>query len=188
MLKRNLTGFGTLHVWTEADRPVPNHMVKHVLAPMPVKKGWWYKMQMFNPKHYSGNLLYFDLDVVIVSNIDWIVQHDPKQFWTINDFSRLQRYPGWHSINSSVMWFNVNAMSYVWSQFESRHTQEHRGDQDFLNAVVKQRQYLDEDKVLSWRWQAHNKPLSNPASILVFHGQPKPHDLLDNVVVKQHWK
>ena len=163
-------------------------MTKHNLEPMNVRKGWWYKMQMFNPKHYSGNLLYFDLDVVIVSNIDWIVQHDPKQFWTINDFSRLQRYPGWHSINSSVMWFNVNAMSYVWSQFESRHTQEHRGDQDFLNAVVKQRQYLDEDKVLSWRWQAHNKPLSNPASILVFHGQPKPHDLLDNVVVKQHWK
>ena len=187
MLSRHLTNFGKLHVWTEANRPVPEHMVKHVLEPMNTPLGWWYKMQMFDSTHYAGDLLYMDLDVVVVNNIDWIVQHNPDEFWTINDFLYLQQHPGWHRINSSIMWFNTQRMSWLWNQFGPDDTGRHRGDQDYLEHHIKHRQYLDPKRVISWRWQAQNKPIDDPVSVLVFHGQPKPHELLDNVVIKQHW-
>jgi hypothetical protein len=188
MLSRHLTNFGQLHVWTEADRPMPDHMVKHVLEPMNTPLGWWYKMQLFNRQHYSGNLLYFDLDVIIVNSINWIAELDPQQFWAVNDFLYLQSGDGYHSINSSVMWYNTEKMSWLWDKFKPIHMAQHRGDQDYLEHEIHHRQYFDTQKVLSWRWQAQNAPLNSLASILVFHGQPKPHDLLDNVVVKQHWR
>ena len=85
MLSRNSSEPISLHVYTEANRPVPSHMVKHVLTPMPVRKGWWYKMQIFDPAHFQGNLLYFDLDTVIAGNLDWIQDCDPANFWCVKE-------------------------------------------------------------------------------------------------------
>ena len=182
MLKRNLSAFGTFHVWTEADRPVPDHMVKHVLTPMPVRKGWWYKMQIFDPAHFQGNLLYFDLDTVIAGNLDWIRNCDPANFWCVKDFLYLQSYEGWHSINSSMMWFNTQRMAPVWHQFQELGAQGYRGDQDFLQAHVGSRRYFDTNRVVSWRWQAC-RGIEPDASVLVFHGQPKPHEVTDPEIV-----
>lgn len=187
MLSRHLTNFGQLHVWTEKERPVPDHMVKHVLEPMDAKKGWWYKMQLFDPRHYAGNLLYMDLDVVVVNNIDWIVEHNPNEFWTVKDFLYLQMPLGWHSINSSVMWFNTQKMSWLWNKFRPVDMAHHRGDQDYLEQEIKHRQYLDSERIISWRWQAQGTEIPGNTSVLVFHGRPKPHELLDDVVIKQHW-
>ena len=111
MLNRHLTRGARLHVYTEASRAVPAHMVRHDLTEWPGvsgrKRSWWYKMQLFNPAHFSGQLLYFDLDTVIVSNIDWIINLSPVFFWTIKDFRSLWR-PDLQSMNSSVMYWNTN--------------------------------------------------------------------------------
>jgi len=53
-------------------------MIKHVLTEWPgvagPKRSWWYKMQLFNNEHHQGDLLYFDLDTVIVRDISWIAR------------------------------------------------------------------------------------------------------------------
>lgn len=213
MLKRNLPQGIRFHVYTEHDRPVPAHMIKHVLKDWPgiggPKRSWWYKMQLFNPEHHSGNLLYFDLDCVIISDIEWIPVLSTECFWTIRDFRYLQRQ-SYAGMNSSIMWWNVARYAHVWHEFDkqdiNRIVTQYPGDQDYLGVVIDptQRRYFDPQHVQSWRWEVADggydftgrkakKPgsgahIGDNASILVFHGRPKPHECTNNPVIAGHWQ
>jgi len=211
MLQRNLTREFNLHVYTEADRPVPDHMIKHCLTGWPdirADRAWWYKMQLFNPEHHAGPLLYFDLDTVIVNNIDWIVDTPTTYFNTVRDFKCLWS-PHSTGINSSIMWWDTVRYSYVWDEFSKnsrRETQlKYRGDQDFISQIIpqNQRRYFAPERVKSWRWQCldggynfkkrrHYAPgtgtsLFKETSVLIFHGKPKPSEVQDPVIL-QHWR
>jgi hypothetical protein len=211
MLSRHLSPTVKLHVYTQADCAVPGHMIKHVLTEWPIahaSRAWWYKIQLFNPTHHSGPLLYFDLDTVIVDNIDWIWQHPTRYFWAVKDFKYLWR-PTSTDINSSIMWWDTNQHRHVWDNFATQNlTQvmsQYRGDQDYISARIdyNQRRFFDTDKVKSWRWQCldggynfdkkrHFKPgtgtkFDEQTSVLIFHGKPKPDQITDTVVL-QHWQ
>jgi hypothetical protein len=187
-------------------------MIRHDLTEWPgiagPRKSWWYKLQLFNPAHHSGNLLYLDLDIVLVRSIDWIRTLDPAQFWSIRDFKYLQR-PHLTTINSSMMWFNVNEYSYVWQQFSSGNIEQtsrrYPGDQDYLAQTIdRNRQRFFEDRYFqSYRWQCldggfdfqkrkYRAPGSGVAvtgdtAAIVFHGRPNPHESQDPLIV-QHWQ
>lgn len=209
MLTRNLSGGVRMHVYTEHHRSVPPHMIKHCLEDWPgvsgPKRSWWHKMQLFNPEHHQGNLLYFDLDCVIVRDIDWITELSTEKFWTIKDFRYLQN-PMLSTINSSIMWWNVEKYSYVWDKFKSldidQTVKQYHGDQDFLNATIdyNNRRYFDNRLIESYRWQACDggydfsqrqakqpgtgTKITGDTSVLVFHGQPKPHEVHDPLIVQ----
>lgn len=212
MVQRNMSMPVTLHVWTEHDRSVPPQYVKHCLEEWPgisgPKKSWWYKLQMFNPQHFTGDLLYFDLDVVICNDINWIVEHDTRYFWTIHDFRRLYN-PNYLRMNSSIMWWNVTQFGWVWDRFLTLGPTEavgrYHGDQDFLQDTITdvQRRWLPDQNVQSWRWSAwdggmnfstrqHLAPgtgtqIGTGVSVLVFHGNPKPHAIKD-AVIQNLWR
>jgi len=210
MLSRNLSNGIRLHVYTEPDRKVPEHMIKHELRDLKVsgpRKAWWYKLQLFNQKQYQGPLLYFDLDTVIVDNIDWITHQSLDYFWAPRDFKRLWR-PSHTGINSSVMWWDTTKFGDVWQQFRDQDftllQRRYPGDQDFLSDAIGQtkRRFLDEKLIKSWKWECldggwdfkrrcHLTPgtgtQSFPAGVMIFHGAPKPHDVADPVVL-EHWK
>jgi hypothetical protein len=210
MLSRNLSMGIILHVYTEAERDVPDHMIKHSLRDLGVsgpKKSWWYKLQLFNNKHHQGPLLYFDLDVVITDNIDWIVRQPLEYLWAPRDFKHLWQ-PYHAGINSSVMWWDTNKFAHVWHQFQEQDfnllRRRYHGDQDFLSDVVDQtqRRFMDERLIRSWKWECldggwdfERRCYKTPdtgtdlksAGILVFHGNPKPHECND-LVINQHWK
>ena len=211
MLSRHLSAGVRLHVYTEADRPVPAPMVKHVLAnwgDLGHKRNWWYKMQLFNTHHHAGPLLYFDLDTVIVQNIDWIVQSNLDYFWAIRDFKYLWR-PAHYGVNSSIMWWDTAKFQHVWTGFSQQDfkslLRKYHGDQDFITDAIPQpdRRLLDANRIKSWRWQAlnggydftgktHRAPTSgtqihSDTSVLIFHGDPKPDKISDPVIV-EHWK
>lgn len=211
MLSRNLARPIRLHVWTESHRQVPPHMIKHNLEEWPgisgPRQSWWYKMQMFNPDIFPGQLLYFDLDVVLVRPIDWILECSPDHFWAIRDFKYLQR-PTWQGMNSSVMYWNNEKFRNIWKEFNNRGVSDiskhFPGDQDFLNSVVPQRdlRFFNENLVQSWRWQVSDGGLDlrtrtvrspnsgalidSNVSVVVFHGKPKPHEVRDQTII-QHW-
>jgi lipopolysaccharide biosynthesis glycosyltransferase len=204
MIAKNSTREFRLHVFTEADRPVPAHMIKHELTSWPAvhgpKKAWWYKMQMFDTVHHRGPLLYFDLDVVITGNIDWIWNLDQERFWGIRDFRYLWR-PNWNGINSSVMFWNTGRMQWIWQNFQENSidstVRRFHGDQDFLNSLIppSTKRFFAEERFQSWRWQVldggidvKTRTYARPGSgaaihpntrVIVFHGQPKPHEVTD---------
>jgi hypothetical protein len=211
MLNRHISVGVRFHVYTEADRTVPAPWIKHALTDWKIsgpKKAWWYKMQLFDPAHHSGPLLYFDLDVVIVNNIDWIWKLPLNYFWTIRDFKYLWR-PTHYGINSSVMWWHTQHHQQVWQAFSAQRLdsimRKNRGDQDYLTQAINknQRNFFDFDRVASWRWQAldggynfgqrmYNRPgagtvIDNRTSVLIFHGDPKPDQVAD-LTILQHWQ
>ena len=160
MLTRNLQGGIRFHVYTEGSRAVPPHMIKHALTEWPgisgPKRSWWYKMQLFNAEHHAGNLLYFDLDCVIVNDLQWLVELSTQNFWTIRDFRYLQRQA--HSgMNSSVMWWNTEHYQHVWKEVIGQNieqfTSKYRGDQDLISALIPvgNRRFFNTDWVKSWR-------------------------------------
>jgi hypothetical protein len=211
MLNRHISVGINMHVYTEADRPVPAPMIKHELTDWGIggpRRSWWYKLQLFNSKHHAGPLLYFDLDTVIVKNIDWIWNLPLKYFWTVQDFKYLWR-PAHQGVNSSIMWWDTRVYDHVWNNFKLQDLptliKKHTGDQDYINIAVDNSlvRFLDTNKVKSWRWQCFDggynfkqRTYQNPGSgtwltadtsVVIFHGKPKPADLVDPVV-KMHWK
>jgi hypothetical protein len=186
-------------------------MIKHELTEWAIDRpgrGWWYKMQLFNSAHHSGPMLYFDLDTIIVGDLDWIWQQPTAYFWAIRDFKYLWR-PNHCGLNSSVMWWDTRLYQSVWDDFSQKDLnwimQTYRGDQDYISAAISenQRRMFDTRRVQSWRWQCldggynfqrrqHATPgtgtqFSDTTSIMVFHGSPKPIDLQDPVIL-QHWQ
>jgi hypothetical protein len=211
MLSRHITAGIRMHVFTEEDRPVPAHMIKHVLLDWEItgpKQSWWYKMQLFNPEHHAGPLLYFDLDTVIVSNIDWIYNLPLRYFWTVRDFKYL-----WNSthygINSSIMWWDTQRYDYIWNNFKNidiKHAiKRWRGDQDYITDTLNKEtlRFFEPDRVQSWRWQCldggynfkhkiYQAPntgtvIKPETSVLIFHGKPKP-DLVADSAIQYHWR
>lgn len=210
-LVRNLTPAVRMHVFTEANRPVPKPFIHHALEEWPgirgPKSSWWYKIQIFNNQLHSGDLLYFDLDTIITGNIDWIWKKDPKQFHAVRDFKHLFR-PHRTTLNSSVMWFNVNEYNYIYQQFDPELVRSKRiryhGDQDYIHDMVPDERlcYLDPDKIKSYKWEVkeggfdfQQRRSKNPGSptlldgvdVLIFHGNPKPAKITDAEVL-QYWR
>jgi hypothetical protein len=186
-------------------------MVKHKLVDWHIsgpKQAWWYKMQLFNSEHYHGPLLYFDLDVVIVQNLDWIWQLPLDRFYAVRDFKHLWR-PTNYDVNSSVMWWDTTKFDHVWQDFKLQPLktvmERYRGDQDYISAAIPQteRQFFPINRIQSYRWQCldggydfsrkkHHNPgtgtcLTDLTSVLVFHGQPKPAGIRD-YVIEQNWR
>lgn len=211
MLQRNITPGIRLHVYTEPGRAVPEPMIKHELQDWGIsgaRKSWWYKMQLFNPQHHAGPLLYFDLDVVVLKNIDWILGMNNNCFWALRDFKSLWR-PSHQGINSSVMWWDTRKFESVWTGFKKHNLatvmKQYHGDQDYITHYLDQRllRFFPEDRIQSWRWQCKDggydfkrriylQPgagtiLPRNTDILVFHGKPKPADINDPIVT-EHWK
>lgn len=209
MLCRHWSRPVTLHVYTESSRSVPLPYVRHDLIEWPKisgpKKSWWYKLQLFNRTQWDGPLIYFDLDVVIVNELNWLNDLDLAYFWSIHDFKRLYK-KDFLGINSSVMAWDNRKFGYIWDNIQNVNihtiTSRFRGDQDYLQTVVEKSRlkYFPLNRIVSWRWQALKG--SNPAqtrirpnvnagtvisadnSVLVFHGQPKPHQVNDPVIQK----
>jgi hypothetical protein len=211
MLNRHITQGIRLHVYTEADRPVPEPMIKHVLTDWGIsgpKRAWWYKMQLFNPEHHAGPLLYFDLDTVIIGNLNWLTALPTQHFWGIRDFKHLWK-PMFYGVNSSVMYWDTTRFDSVWKMFCQENFNAvisgYHGDQDYITAKIPttQRRFFPIEQVKSWRWECldggYNFKKSrflqpgtgtNPpesTSILVFHGNPKPDKITDSYIQK-HWQ
>jgi len=211
MLHRHLGQDVRLHVFTESHRPVPAPYIRHDLVSWPGAEGprgaWWNKLQMFAPGHFSGPVLYFDLDVVIVRSIQWMRELDPQTFWAIRDFRRLWR-PNWHGINSSVMMWSGPLWHHLVRDIDPEILpgirRQHAGDQDYLTAVLPRDRvgFFPEDRIQSWRWQVqdggmdmrtrqYHRPgagaVPGPETdIVIFHGRPKPHQI-SGPWIDQHW-
>lgn len=208
MLQRNIPQGVRMHVYTEPERPVPSHMIRHDLINWPgvsgPRRSWWYKLQLFDPMHHQGNMLYFDLDTVIVRDLEWILSLDPAYLWGIQDFKYLQN-PSRMTLNSSIMWWHVPSFGDVWHNFCKQDIatvmRRYPGDQDYIQATLGHGRirYFEQHHVQSWRWQCldggydfdrrvHHRPdtgtVINPDTrVIVFHGNPKPHMITESIIV-----
>jgi hypothetical protein len=104
---------------------------------------------MFAPEMpIKGNILFFDLDVVIFDNIDPLFSH-PGKFNIIRDFNRC-RVKDWKLSNSSCMRWQAGTMDYLWTEFKDRSAQimqQNHGDQDWITKRAAGRHHMVSGRV-----------------------------------------
>lgn len=211
MTKRHTTIPYEFVCFTDDTRDINPDVRTIPLKPIGVY-GWWYKVIFFDKNFpLDGNILYFDLDVVINSNIDRLFLNQPDKFNIIRDFNRSLR-KDWSRMNSSVFRLKTGSLSYVYDNFFKNHAMEmrrHHGDQDWIFAQVGKNKndwcFWPDEWIQSYKWEMRDRndldringirnfknqkePKVLPKTcVAVFHGEPHPHQC-DDKWVKENWK
>jgi hypothetical protein len=106
------------------------------------------------------------------------------------------------------MWWDTQKYQHIWHDFVRQDLQhvmrKYPGDQDYISAMIgPDSRFLDQHGIVSWRWQCldggydfrnrrgrtpgSGTVVPNQASVMVFHGNPKP-DMIADATVLQHWR
>lgn len=204
MVSRHMTVPYEFVCLTDDQHPIEG--VKSICQPNAnYNKGWWHKTHMFDGNlPLSGRILYFDLDVVIHSNIDKLAMYHRDQFLGIHDFNR-KFYPSWKYLNSSVMAWNHGTQNQIYSQFKQTPAEAMRmqGDQDWIWKLCQNKiKFWPKEWIQSYKWEIRSRDeltiidgkrkfrdikndisVSPECSVAVFHGEPNPCAVQDKFVV-----
>ena len=175
MVRRNLPeGFaGDFTVFT--DNPSETYAPGIIARPLPFKaQGWWAKLGLFKEDvfPYGERVLFFDLDTLICGPIDALAAYD-GDFAILQDFFRKG---GWQS--SVMAWKAGTKQSIFYDYLAAGCPVDPGGDQWWIEQCVKRPDILQmkfPDMFESYKL-LRGYP-SKKASIIVFHGQPRPHEV-----------
>lgn len=150
-------------------------------------RGWWHKLTLFMPPRglEDRRLIFLDLDTVITGPIDFLFDFDGP-FCILADFYQPEKF------NSSVMSIAPGFGRHIWERFVVMGPEKvmgsYYGDQEWITDQL-QWAHL-------WQVQAPGKIASykanelrdgpKDASIVCFHGEPKPHEF-DRGWVRDAW-
>lgn len=198
MVKRNISAPFQFYCLTESS--VGLHTDVCVL-PLPDLglHGWWYKLLLFQKDFYGldGDILYIDLDMVIMSSIDDFFSYAPDQFCILEAFNRPVSYA------SGLMRFQIGRYSHVFDRFmRSKNDIMHSysgGDQVWINEHIDHASFWPKEWIVSYKNSCVTRPRWSfgklgaflgvgargiekqppPCKVLAFHGKPDPSDIID---------
>lgn len=156
--------------------------------------GYWSKIELFKLNITdTKRIIYFDLDTVIVNNIDQI-------FKVNSDFAALQP---WNPYNRNagmcasglMTWSNEKDYSYIYNNFNIEEIEKYpRGDQQFVSKMLMD--HGDKFEILqnlmpgifSYKRQCkRNGHYPSNARIICFHGKPRITQLMNVKWIKENW-
>jgi len=166
-VKRSFTVPFNFYVFTDAVDP----SIKYSQIRLPYIEGlegykknsgaWWYKLYLFaKDNNLKGTVIYFDLDVILTGNCDFLTQIPKDKFGIPKEWRK--EYSGSRQMyNSSVMVFSGGEYDFLWKLYLQRrlHAQPRlHGDQNFISIHLRfdTIHELDRDKVVSWRYNVYN--------------------------------
>lgn len=166
--------------------------------------GWWPKLELFKPGTFDGQVLYLDLDLVLTSSINRVVEvagTDLSKVWMRDDFSYSLRNPrkdigsdmrrtlgGVGTCNSSVMCWHGDAGRKVWDSFTQEAVKDLHGDQNHISRTLFPDGigFLPDEMVGSYKYgKIRSEPM---APIMVFHGNPKMDELPKSDPLRREWE
>lgn len=137
--------------------------------------GWWAKLELCRPD-IEGDLLYFDLDTVILGPLDDILK--------VGELTMLAdpyKKPG--VLGSGVMYVPQTDRESAWARFidrSERHMRSCRGgDQEFFVSTwgaknIARWQDLVPGQFVSYKADVRGKKVPPDARVVYFHGVPRP--------------
>ena len=153
------------------------------VRPLPFEglDGWWNKLALFKDGIFpdGDRILYLDLDTVITSGLDEIIKYE-GEFAILRDFYRPD------GLQSSVMIWRVGVAGKIWQSFQVNDFPKiDGGDQAWIERCAQLGiitpdilQDLYPHCFVSYKVHAKNN-IPKSAKMVVFHGQPRPHDVTD---------
>lgn len=191
-LRKNITTPFTITCLTNDATNIDMSLVNKVIPFKHDFPKWWGKIELFRTKIFRGKqVLYFDLDTFIVDNIDDIADYR-------GEFSGLRDFYHLYSMGSGVMSWNADNMTNIYNSFigqENKIINSYReGDQRWIDENKPSIHFMQDmfpKKVVSYK--VHCKPVTGEAtipdiaSVVCFHGQPRPHNVPDTEL-KKYWK
>jgi len=142
----------------------------------------------------EGDVLFLDLDVVIIDSIDELFDH-PAEFLIIQDVKLKSKLIG----NSSVYRFRVGEHQNILDKFINNFEvvkNTHRNEQAYLSTEINNKGLLNfwpTEWCPSFKYHCmqpwpinYFKDASIPdgAKIIIFHGHPEPHEAIEGVTQK----
>lgn len=158
------------------------------------RRGAWRKISLFRPglADMSGQILGFDLDVVVTGDLADIVDHSPDRVVMRREWR--YEWRGKHGGHGSVFSFDPGLHPYLYDEFAAdpaRSVALHRGSEQYYTSMTalrhKQLAYLPGNLVCSFKRDAIPRPplnyflvprLPRDCRVMCFHGKPK----MDEVV------
>jgi hypothetical protein len=210
-VKRNTTVDFKFHCFTEDTTNLNAEIVTHPL-PFNTLEGWWNKLYLFSkdlPIPLGEKIFFIDLDTLIVSNIDSLLNLDCKDIIVLRDFYTgiATTVVGNDNVGSGLMsWYHGNYNN-IWTTFIANpklaiHEMNPHGDQKWVQKHATIRRYWQDvtlDKVVSFKVHC-NQGLPEKAAIVCYHGKPSipesysqrnrvwKFDIAPQLWVKDHWR
>lgn len=156
-----------LDVMVRGHLSAPHRFVCVEDSPWP---GWWAKVSLFEPGRFAGRVLYLDLDVTVVGDLEPLA-HYPAPFAIIKDWNR----PGF---NSSVMAWDAGVGAGLWAYFDESAMARLPGDQDWITERMPGAAIFPKPWCVSYK--RHVRPFGHvkpDTRVIVYHGLPKPWDV-----------
>lgn len=153
--------------------------------------GWWSKLELWRHDIHANPGLYLDLDNIIVGPMSRLLsQHDFRLgLKTMNDANRDGH------IQSAVMRWSRDWMLTHGREIYRGMTanpqkvmQDHPGgDQSYIESELDGWNLFPRTEVLSYKNDVLASGLTPEATVVQFHGEPKPHQLNDEDAFKKLW-
>jgi hypothetical protein len=159
------------------ERGNPSPLTPH---PSPVFGGWFRKLEIFRPGRFTGRVLYLDLDSVIVGALDPLAYR--KGAVHLKDW-------GWKdNVHFGGVWsFDAEQEGRrIWEAYNDSVPANFKDDQDWLTSLGIWGP-LPPHLVRSYRYHCSQNSPPPGASVVAFHGRPKPHEML-TPWVKEAWR
>lgn len=148
------------------DRDLPG---VETISPVENWQGWWNKLNLFALA--DGPSLYFDLDVIITGDLDYLVDYTANEFAAPANWAK----SGHGGIQSSVMAWN-GQWRRPFEQFDpDRDIERLWGDQEFI-WELRGDDWVRIPGVYSYKYHCIGG-LRGDESVVVFHGKPDPHEI-----------
>lgn len=192
-IKNNVTVDVELAVLTNDPTGINMEVVDRIIPMAHDFAGWWSKIELFRRGIFtSERVLYFDLDTVIVDNIDDIVMNE-SEFAGLLDFMSKPRF------QTGVMLWEPSKYHHIYDDFVKNprlvmgtHVE---GDAGWIRENIENKSYFNQilpKRIVSFKVHCYNaarKYINIPdnAAVVCFHGKPRPHTITDYKITK-HWK
>jgi hypothetical protein len=169
-VKQNTTLPFEFYCFTNSDEELPGTKIA-LNDDLP---GWWSKMELF--KKHIGRAVYFDLDTIIVGNIDKLLEYDGPMAM-LQDFCNPELASGVMAWNSPLQFIYYMAME------REAHIRDNpkMWDQHLIEAALKDKKWsvdIIQNIVKTYSYKLHCKDgTPSDASIVCFHGKPRPHEI-----------
>lgn len=152
-------------------------------------KGWWSKIELFRVNLFEEErVVYFDLDTVIVDNIDEVLIQD-YSFIGLRPFNPVKAKMKDYAA-SGILGFRNTGLSFIYEEFKyKRYTKKYYGDQDYMSDALLSKGikfvYWQDivPGIYSYKRHISNRSINSfvDARVVCFHGRPRPKE------VSQRW-